>query len=170
MLARGPCTITPLTTSGDLYSELARIGPPLLLEVLAELPDKLSHAEPQDDALATHAAKITKAEAQLDWSLPAPVLARRIRAFNPAPGCFTLLGDQRLKVWTATPSPGAASGAPGSVLAADQRGVLVSCGEGALLLDQIQLPGGKAMQAAQILRGKAALFSPGTRFTSAASP
>jgi methionyl-tRNA formyltransferase len=170
MLAHGPCTITPLTTSGDLYDELARTGPPLLLEVLADLPQKLSNAEPQDDALATHAAKITKAEAELDWSLPAPVLARRIRAFNPAPGCFTVLGDQRLKIWTATPSPSADAGAPGRVLAADERGILVSCGEGALLLDQIQLPGGKAMPAADVLRGKAALFTPGTRFTAAEGP
>jgi methionyl-tRNA formyltransferase len=165
MLAHGPCKITPLTTSGDLYAKLAELGPGLLLEVLADLPAKLRMAEPQDDASATHAAKISKSEAEIDWSLPAATLARRIRAFNPAPGCFAFLGDQRLKIWAATPMPARGAELPGVITAADAQAICVRCGEGALLLERLQLPGSRAMDSADILRGHGDTFSPGTRFS-----
>ena len=163
MLAKGTCEIPPLATSGDLYGLLAESGPKLLGEVLNDLPAFLDRAEAQDDALATHAAKLTKEEAAIDWNSDATVLARKIRAFNPAPGCFTNLGEDRLKIWQAHPAPSSDTAAPGTIVQSEGETIAVRCGEGALLLDTLQLPGGKALSAADMLRGKADRFTPGTR-------
>lgn len=165
ILACESCPIPPLATSGDLYTKLAQIGPTLLLKVLNDLPEKLREAEVQDDSRATHAAKITKSEAQLDWRQPARVLARRIRAFNPAPGCFSFLDGARVKLWDAQPRPGTADAEPGYILSADERGIVVACGEGALVLERLQLPGAKAMLVADVLRGRAELFAAGKTFS-----
>ena len=134
MLAKAACPIPPLSTSGDLYGRLAELGPELLVSVLDDLPAHLERAETQDDALATHAAKISKAEACIDWSDSAAVLARRICAFNPAPGCYSFLEGQRIKVWAANPLPGGANGRPGEILSSNDGRILVCCGEGILAL------------------------------------
>lgn len=164
MLSTAPCTISPLATSGDLYAQLADIGPAALLEVLADLPAALSTAETQDVTLATHAAKITKDEALLDWRLPASTIARRIRAFNPAPGCYSFLGGQRLKIWSAQAAPGRGSQDAGVIVSASERAITVRCGEGELQLQILQLPGAKAMPVADVYRGRSDLFTPGNRF------
>lgn len=166
MLALGRCAIPPLYTSGDLYTKLAEIGPPLLVSVLDELPTRLENAQAQNNELATHAAKISKQEACVDWRRPAAELARRIRAFNPAPGCFSLRDEARVKIWQATPAPGTTGGVPGEIIANDERGIHVCCGEGALILEHLQLPGSRAMSAAEVLRGRGDLFRPGAAFTS----
>ena len=182
------CAIPPLATSGELYAQLAAIGPRLLLNVLEDLPGALAQARAQDKTRACYAAKIDKREAQLDWRLPASALARRIRAFNPAPGCFTDLAGQRLKIWRAAPAGGADCGAGGS---AEVRGfeagdapinpigspgmgtagtiehvgpdsVSVRCGEGLLRLERAQLPGARAMDLRELLRGRAERFALGT--------
>lgn len=164
MLAHRACAITPGATSADLYERLATIGPELLLEVLDDLPAHIAGAEQQDDARATHAAKISKDEARLDWREPAAVLARRIRAFNPAPGAFTFLGEDRIKVWEAGPAAQGSS-APGTIIAADERGIVVGCGEGALRLAVMQLPGARPLTASELLRGHGGRFAPGISFS-----
>ena len=163
MLAKRSCPIAPLATSADLFDELSRLGPRLLLDVLEDLPGHIERAEIQDDAAATYAAKISKVEVQLDWREAAARLARRVRAFNPAPGAYTFLGDERIKIWEARPVP-ASGGDPGSILYADDRGIAVACAEGALLLQVLQLPGAKALSAQQLLRGHAEMFVPGQHF------
>lgn len=164
MLAHGPCAITAQTSSGDLYGQLAGIGPALLLQVLEDLPQQLARAAVQDDDNACYAAKITKEEARIDWTEPAAVIARRIRAFNPAPGCYSFLEGQRLKVWAAQPTAHSAGGLPGDIVASNDRGISVCCGNGAILLETLQVAGSKAMQASDLLRGHGALFTPGKRF------
>ena len=182
------CAIPPLATSGELYARLAAIGPRLLLNVLEDLPGALAQARAQDETRACYAAKIDKREAELDWRLPASALARRIRAFNPAPGCFPDLGGQRLKIWRATPAGGADCGASGSAeVSCSEAGdaqinpirspgmgtagtiehvgpdsVSVRCGEGLLRLERAQLPGARAMDLRELLRGRAERFAPGT--------
>ena len=163
MLATATCPIDEGTTAADLHDHLAALGPPLLLSVLADLPARQAGAATQDDADASYAAKIDKAEAALDWTLPAAQLARRIRAFNPFPVCFTTLGDARVKVWHAVTAAGPA-GAPGTILASDDRGLLVACGEGCLRLTELQFPGGRRLPVAELLRARAGLLAPGTRF------
>lgn len=169
MLKKAACAITPLATSGDLYARLAELGPQALCDVLDDLPAHLARAEAQDDDLATYADKIDKREAQLDWSQPAPVLARRIRAFNPAPGCFAMLGGQRIKIWQAQPRPGS-SASPGTITAANTAGIRIACAEGSLEITELQLPGARSLPAAEVLRGRAELFATGARFHGVPSP
>jgi methionyl-tRNA formyltransferase len=169
MLAHGPCAITAQTSSGDLYEQLAGIGPTLLLEVLKDLPSRLATATIQDDQQANYAAKINKGEALINWSEPAAVIARRIRAFNPAPGCYTFLEELRLKLWAAQPTAHSSGGLSGSIVANNDRGITVRCGDGAIMLETLQMPGSKAMQASDLLRGHSELFAPGKRFATEAN-
>jgi methionyl-tRNA formyltransferase len=97
----------------------------------------------------TYAAKIDKAEGRLDWSQPAAVLERKLRALHPWPGCWTELGDQTLRVLAGQALPGD-GGEAGMVL--DER-LTVACGDGRLMLTEVQRPGGKPMAAEAFLRG-----------------
>ncbi|KGE04419.1 methionyl-tRNA formyltransferase [Pseudohaliea rubra] len=163
MLATASCPVDEETTAADLHDRLAALGPPLLLSVLADLPARQAAAAAQDDSAASYASKIDKAEAALDWTLPAVQLARQIRAFNPFPVCFTTLNGERLKVWHAVTATGP-SGAPGTILAGDDSGLLVACGEGCLRLTELQFPGGRRLPVAELLRARADRLAPGTRF------
>lgn len=167
MLARESLPIAAGTSAGMLHDQLAAIGPPLLLQVLDSLPAYRRAALPQEDAGATYARKIDKSEAALDWSRDAAELARTVAAFNPFPICYGLLAGERVRIWEASAEslPDATdSAAPGTVLSADRDGILVSCGEGALRVRRLQLPGGRALPAADILNARGALFVPGCRF------
>ena len=165
MLATAACEIRPETSAASLLDELARIGPPLLLRVLEDLPAYQRGAQVQSDALATYAGKILKTEAEIDWRLDAALLDRTIRAFNPFPVCFSTLAGERVKVWQALPGGSSTSSqAPGTILRADREGILVSCGAGQLLLRQLQLPGGKTLAAEQLLNARGELFAPGRCF------
>ncbi len=165
MLATASCLIGPRTTAASLHDELASLGAPLLLDVLSDLPAHQARARQQDDAQATYASKISKSEARIDWQLPATELARRIRAFNPYPICFSELAGERVKIWSAQPAGSAANKEPpGTILRADREGILVACGGGQLNILQLQLPGGRPVSAADILNARGALFAEGISF------
>ena len=155
MLLVLPCAIAPTDTTTVLHDRLAGLGGQAIVQALASL-DALPH-QPQPDAGVNYAHKIDKAEAALDWSLSAEVLARRIRAFDPFPGMTVPLttdaGVETLKLWQATAHPSVQVAQPGTVLSADASGVRVACGEGQLCLTQLQRPGGKRLGAADFLRG-----------------
>ncbi|EAQ97577.1 methionyl-tRNA formyltransferase [Congregibacter litoralis] len=168
MLAKGLCPITAHTSSADLYEELATIGPSLLLEVLDDLPALLSAATVQEDDEACYAAKISKDEALIDWTQPAAVVARRIRAFNPAPGCYSFLDGQRVKVWAAQSATSPSTVPPGTILKSSEHGIAVRCGDGAVILERLQMAGSKAMDARDLLRGHGALFAAGNHFSAEA--
>ena len=133
-----------------------------LLEALALLADGCLRAEAQDDSLATHAPKLRREQAVLDWSQPAAVLARRVRAFNPANVCQTMAGGEVLRIWLADAVATATTARPGEIVTAARDGIVVACGEGALRLTRLQLAGGRPMDAAALLNGHAARFRPGT--------
>ena len=125
--------------AGDLHDRLASLGGATLVKHLDDiLAGKLAAVE-QDESLATYAPKIKKQDAAIDWTLPAPELARRVRAYNPFPGAFFFAGETRIKVWRATAVDNDAE--PGIVLQSDRDGIVVACGAGALRLDELQLPG-----------------------------
>ncbi len=168
MLSKVSCAITPTDSAGDLHDKLAAIGPPLLLETLSDLPRFQADAQAQDDQLATYAHKIEKAEALIDWQLSATALERAVCAFNPFPIAYTEVEGERIKLWRASAVnlPGSPE-LPGTVLRADRGGILISCGEGALNVEHLQLPGGKALTAEQILNARAAMFAPGTQLGAA---
>ena len=158
MLLVLPCAIAPSATTAVLHDHLAELGGQAIVQALAQL-DALPH-QPQPAEGVTYAHKIDKAEAALDWTLSAEVLARRIRAFDPFPGMTvplaTASGMETLKIWQAVAEPvahDAHAGVPGQVLSADASGVRVACGEGQLCLTQLQRPGGKRLTAADFLHG-----------------
>ncbi|WP_431285904.1 methionyl-tRNA formyltransferase [Humitalea sp. 24SJ18S-53] len=144
MYLRDTVPIGPRMTTPELHDALAPMGARLMLRVLAEWPQ----AMPQPEDGVTYAAKLTKADARLDWSQPADVLDRRIRALNPWPGTVATLAGEPLRILAAEPADGA--GAPGLVLA---DGPIVACGQGALRLTRLQRAGRAAMPAADFLRG-----------------
>ncbi len=165
MLATVSCPIGPRTSAADLHDELALLGPALLLQVLADIERYQSQSRAQDDERASYAHKILKAEALIDWSSSAVVLERKVRAFNPFPVCYSMLSGARVRVWQARPLPSRATQeTPGTILRADENGIVVSCGEGALTVEVLQLEGGKALSAWQLLSAHQAQFAAGRRF------
>jgi methionyl-tRNA formyltransferase len=152
MLLRTPLQITDTDTAQTLHDKLATAGAEAIVQALDGLSQGNLTATPQDEAGATYAAKLTKAEAQLDWSKPAQELARAVWAYNPFPVAYTLLNGEMVKVWKVQVR-NESDTEPGRVLKADREGVLVACGEGALLIEELQKAGGKRLSAAQYLAG-----------------
>ncbi len=153
MLLAGPMPIAADDSTATLHDRLAALGGKLIVEALELAGCGGLAPTPQPADGVTYAHKIEKAEAAIDWRLPAAVIERRIRAFDPFPGASTLLGHDSLKCWRAEPAAG--GGPPGRVLAVDERGITVACGEGALRLTELQRPGGKRLSARQFLQGAA---------------
>ncbi len=154
-------------TTGSLHDRLALLGGRMIVEALeiAACGGLTPVQQPADGV--TYAHKIEKAEAALDWSLPAAVLARRVRAFNPFPGAGAALGGEAVKVWVARPEAGGADGAaPGQVLATGPEGIRVATGDGVLVLTELQRAGGKRLPVADFLRGFA--ITPGQVFDATA--
>ena len=150
MLSKTVVPIQESDTAASLHDTLAAAGAEAIVAALANYAGLVPVA--QDDAAATYAAKLSKEEAKLDWQQPATTLARAIRAYNPAPGAWTLLAGAPLKVWAARACDG--SGRPGEVLSADADRLIVACGTGALALLEIQPAGSKRMPVAAFLSGR----------------
>jgi len=140
-------------TTGTLHDRLATLGGRLIVEALEIAACGGLEARPQPAVGVTYAHKIEKAEAAIDWTLPAEVIARRVRAFNPFPGAATAHAGEAIKVWAAHVGGDAAGAAPGEVLAADAEGIRVATGAGTLVLTELQRAGGKRLAAADFLRG-----------------
>lgn len=158
MLCISRCTIDSDDSSATMYKKLEELGAPALISTLDNLLANKALAVVQDDSQSCYAAKIDKSEALIDWSKPAAVLDRQIRAFNPFPAAYTILGDLRIKVWRAEVTQKSGSTA-GQIISADNRGILVGCGELSLLLTEIQLPGKSRMAVSEILKSRAELFT-----------
>ncbi|WP_339709094.1 methionyl-tRNA formyltransferase [uncultured Sphingosinicella sp.] len=149
-LDTGPMLLTAETpvdakTAGALTDELAAMGADLIVEALAR--DRLS-AKPQPAEGVTYAHKIDKAEAALDFTRSAAEVERAVRAFNPAPGAFTLLGQERLRILACDVVDG--SGEPGVTL---DNQLTIGCGTGAIRPTLVQRPGKRAMDVTEVLRG-----------------
>lgn len=128
-------------SAGELHDRLAVLGGELLVKDLPKILRGDISSAPQDDSLVTHAPKIQKQDAELDWTLSADELQRRIRAYNPVPGAFFFnAGEVRVKVWQASVVLGA-NAAPGSFVQYDSAGIVIACGRDALQLKSLQLPG-----------------------------
>lgn len=164
VLASTACPISENDTGGSLQDKLAGLGPPLLLEVLANLAQGALAAQAQENHLATYAAKIDKTEAAIDWREDATVIDRKVRAFNPLPVAHTRLGNLGMRIWSGTPTASAVTAAAGTVLAADRSGILVACGTGAYRIEELQLEGRKRLHAAEVLNSRADRFAPGVLF------
>ncbi|MDA7086761.1 methionyl-tRNA formyltransferase [Pseudomonas sp. SA3-5] len=159
MLLKVSTPIAADDTGGSLHDRLAALGPPAVLDAIAGLAAGTLVGEVQDDSLATYAHKLNKDEARLDWTRPALELERLIRAFHPWPICHSTLTGAALKVHAAEPGEG--SGTPGRILAADKQGLTVACGQGALRLTRLQLPGGKALDFSDLYNSRREQFAVG---------
>ena len=148
ILARRSVPIGPGTTAPALTAELAELGAALLVEVLANLDRFLPTA--QDHAAATLAPRLQKEDGDLDWSVPAAEIDRRVRGLDPWPGTTATLADRQLKVIRGRPAEG--SGKPGEIIRATGDGLLVGTGRGAYLVEEVQLPSRRPMPARQLLR------------------
>ncbi|MEZ4422194.1 MAG: methionyl-tRNA formyltransferase [Gemmatimonadota bacterium] len=148
--------IGPSDTTTVLSARLAELGAELLVETLALLEAGMAEEREQDHTRATFAPKIDRATARIDWSRPASELDRHVRAMDQAPGAWTELDAQPLKLFTPVPSPDTEAGAPpGTVVIADpQAGLVVACGEGRLGLREVQPAGRARMPALDWLRGR----------------
>jgi methionyl-tRNA formyltransferase len=151
MLLKEAVPIDANVTTAELTGTLGAVGARLIVAALSNVDTLV--ASPQPEAGVTYASKIDKAEAWLDWTLAADVLARKVRAFDPFPVASTLLRDTPVKLWRASAEPGRGASAPGTVVAADQRGVTIACGDGALRVVELQRAGGKRLGAREFLAG-----------------
>ncbi|MEH2922866.1 methionyl-tRNA formyltransferase [Samsonia erythrinae] len=163
MLHKIACPILAQDTSATLYDKLAELGPRGLLETLAQLANGSAVAEPQNDALATYAEKLSKEEARLNWQLSAEQLERCIRAFNPWPASYFIVNEQPVKVWKAEVIASANGPLPGTIVQADKQGIQVATANGILNIQELQPAGKKVMKAQDLLNSRREWFIPGNR-------
>ncbi|MFP5466117.1 MAG: methionyl-tRNA formyltransferase [Gammaproteobacteria bacterium] len=165
MLLAGRLAIDAGDTTASLHDRLADLGGKLIVEALELTASGGLTRTVQPAEGVTYAHKIEKAEGAIDWTLPAGVIGRRVRAFNPFPGASTAMRGEAVKVWSARVEPAAAAGLPGQVLSVGPEGIRVATGEGVLVLLELQRAGGKRLPTAEFLNGFA--VGPGQVFESA---
>ncbi len=156
------CPISPNDTGASLHDRLALLGGESLVAALELLVAGELPSEPQNDADSTYASKLTKEEARIDWQQPADVLACRIRAYNPVPVAYTTLGGQVVRLWQGRAIEETTTAQAGMIIAADRDGLRVAAGGGSvLLLETLQLPGGKPLSILQLLNARRDQLAPG---------
>ncbi|MFT6916020.1 MAG: methionyl-tRNA formyltransferase [Motiliproteus sp.] len=159
------CPIEDTDTGGKLHDRLQGLGTRALLSTVEQLAEGTAESTPQDHALATYAHKLLKTDRELDWGRSSTKLCRQIRGLSPARVAFSYLNGQRLGIWNATEHPGVAEQSPGRILGADNQGLLVATGDGILQLTHLQLPGGRQLPVAELLKSRQDLFRPGNKFS-----
>ena len=169
IIAQRPTPISPTETGGELHDRLAILGAEFLAQTLPAYVTGDVIATPQDDRTATHARKLSKADAKIDWQRPAPELANQIRGLNPWPGTLSYLaqeGSSRLiKFWQSQALESTNDSDPGTIIAASPEGVDIACGQkGTLRVIQLQREGAKRLAAGPFLSGFP--LQPGDRFGS----
>jgi methionyl-tRNA formyltransferase len=160
IFSRAQIPILPPDTSGSLTSKLFQIGARMLLEVLAELPQSKWMPEPQDISAASYTREITKEQGRIDWTLPAPDIWRRVRAYQPWPGAYTYWQGKQLKIIDAVFLDNAASPGAGKIVdlppEQKQSGTAFGVGTGGGLLGviKVQIEGKRAVAAEEFIRGQ----------------
>jgi methionyl-tRNA formyltransferase len=146
--------IGPEETSGELLARLAPIGAEALIEAIDGLCAGTVAPAPQDHARATHAPMLDKADGAIDFAQPARAVGARIRGVDPWPGAYAELRGQTVKLFRARADEAGATAPPGTVLAVDAAGARVACGEGSVVIGELQAAGRKRLTAAQFAAGR----------------
>lgn len=147
--------IGELETAGELTERLSELGAKLLAEALPDYLEGRLHPVPQDPERASYQPMLDKAMGEIDWTMSAEVIARRVRGLNPWPCACTDMPGGKLKLWLARPVPWEGREEPGTVVVSGPKeGLWIRCGEGALEVLEMQAPGGKRMAAKAYLMGK----------------
>jgi methionyl-tRNA formyltransferase len=141
-------------TGGSLHDRLSQLAADLLAKHLDDLAGGRLAAVVQDESQVTYARKLDKAEASIDWQQDAVAIERRVRAFNPWPVTQAQYEGKSLRIWRARAVEGVDGSPPGTVVAAGKQGIDVVCGQGCLRLLEIQLPGGKRLDATAFLNAR----------------
>jgi len=181
MLLTASCPIHACDTAGDLHDRLLELGPPTLLTVLDQLQSGTEMRTAQDHKQSTYAKKLSKQEASINWNEDAQIICQKIRAFNPVPVCFAILGRKgqrekeikeeereeiRVRIFQAEAlSEETKTNIPGEILSVSTEGIRVACGKGVLNILSLQLPGKKLMSIKQFINGHGKLVEPGMQFS-----
>ena len=163
ILLKRSIAITPDDTTQSLHDKLGLLGAQSIVEALVLLQQGKLVPTVQDETLACYAAKIKKAEAEIDWQQSAEQIDRVVRTFNPNPGAYTYFRDIILKLWQAKVVAGRAAGKPGEIISVDREGITVACGSNMLQVEIVQKPGGKKLSSADFLAGNN--LQPGENFS-----
>ena len=159
ILLQVPTPIVHDETYGELQLRLSELGALALIEALSLLDIGELIERPQDDARATFAPKIERDDARIDWTESATRIVCAIRAFDPKPGAFTTLGGVEVKLFGARGAsfdvpPEASFPPPGTILAIDDAGAVVACGDGVVRVTDAQLAGKRRLSIAELARGR----------------
>lgn len=164
MLYKVSCPIYEYDTTGNLHDRLIDLSGDALLYTVEQLADSTAVPQPQDHEQANYAHKLLKADRELDWNRSAVELSRQIRGLNPSRVAFSYLGGKRVGIWNAQVDDSSSDQPPGSLLVADNEGLLVATGSSPIQLTHLQLPGGKQLPVAELLNSRQDLFRVGNRF------
>ncbi len=160
ILLQSCCPIRPDDTAASLHEKLAGLGSDCLLEALRRLQQNRLSAKAQGETGACHAARISKAEAEINWHATAAEIDQLIRAFNPAPVAFTQIAGKTLRVWQAVVcETGPIDVAPGSIVGYTRAGLEIACRDGIVRITRLQLPGKKAQAIDDFHNGQPQLFN-----------
>ena len=161
MLLKSLTAIEDSDTGGSLHDRLAELGGNAIIKALKLLQKGELTGEPQNDELACYASKLSKTEGHIDWATDAKAIERLVRAFNPWPGTYTDLGDQRIRIHEARALVTTSDGLPGTVVQRDREGIDIACGNGTLRITCLQLPGSRAQSVNDLINGGKELLMPG---------
>lgn len=155
VLSQKKVAICPEDTFGKVYQCLAEEGAELLVETLSDWAAGGLAARIQDDSLATYAPPIEKQELRIDWNSPAKDIINKVRAFDPTPGAWFVLGGKRVKCFRAASFPWTVTGAPGEVTGMAESGLVVAggCGQ-SLCIGELQMEGQRRMSAHEFTLGR----------------
>ncbi|GGK33222.1 methionyl-tRNA formyltransferase [Aliivibrio fischeri] len=161
MLKIATLPIEATDTSASMYDKLAELGPIALVDCLSDIADGSAIAQKQDDELANYAKKLSKEEAKIDWTMDAIAIERCVRAFNPWPMSHFSVEDKAIKVWQSRVESYTGDATPGTIIQADKTGIYVATGSDAIVFEQLQVPGKKAMGVQDILNSRKEWFEVG---------
>lgn len=148
---------TPISTEDTaqtIHDRLSTLGAKAMMQVISQLENGTANPIPQEDSRATYAHKMSKAEAEINWTESAQTLSQRIRAFNPWPVCFTQLDGKPLRIWMAHATTENTHAEAGTIVKTDKQGLWVSTGDSLLCVTELQPAGKKRMNAADFANSR----------------